>query len=220
MLSRNKSVLIIGIGRFGSYLACKFAELGNEVMVVDLAEDKINNLISIVTSAQIGDCTKEEVIQTLGVSNFDICFVCIGSNFQAAIEITTLLKEYGANYIVAKANTDLHEKILIRNGVDEIVYPQKESANKTAMRMSYYNILDYIELTNEYSILEIHPLESWIDKTIGQVDVREHYGLNIIATKVADKVFPLPGAKHVFKKNEQLIVIANKGDFINLLKKQ
>ena len=219
MILKKKSVLIIGIGRFGRYLACKFAELGNEVMIVDESEDQINDLLSIVTSAQIGDCTNVEVLRSLGVSNFDICFVCIGSNFQSAIEITSQLKDLGATYVIAKANRDLHEKFLLRNGADEVVYPEKESANKTAMRLSASNVFDYIELTPEYCILEIPPLDSWFGKTISQVAVRSSYRISILATKLDEQVFPLPGANHVFKKEEHLIVAGNRTDLVELLRK-
>jgi len=219
MQLKKKSVLIIGIGRFGRYLACKFAELGNEVMIVDHSEEKISDLLSIVTSAQIGDCTNVEVLRSLGVSNFDICFVCIGSNFQSSIEITYQLKELGAPYVIAKTNREMHEKFLLRNGADEVVYPEKESASKTAVRLSANNVFDYIELTPEYCIFEIPPLDSWIGKTIGKVAVRAKYKINVLATKKDEQVFPLPGADHIFKKEEHLIVAGNRIDLMNLLKK-
>ncbi len=219
MLLRKKSVLIIGIGRFGRYLACKFAELGNEVMVVDQSEEKVNNLLSVVTSAQIGDCTNVDVLRSFGVSDFDICFVCIGSNFQSSIEITYQLKELGAPYVIAKTNREMHEKFLLRNGADEVVYPEKESANKAAVRLSANNVFDYIELTPEYCIFEIPPLDSWIGKTIAEVAVRVKYKVNILATKEENEVHPLPGADHIFKEKEHLIVAGNRQDLNNLLKK-
>lgn len=220
MLSRKKSVLIIGMGRFGRYLALKFVEQGNEVMIVDISEDRMSDIIPVVTSAQIGDCANLDILHSLGVSNFDICFVCIGSNFQASIEITSQLKDLGAKYVVAKANRELHEKFLLRNGADEVVFPEKESANKTAIRLGSHNILDFIELTPDYYILEIEPLEHWIDKTIAQVGVRDNYGMNILAIKKDDKVHPLPGAKHIFKEGEKLVVAASKVDFTTFLKKR
>lgn len=216
---KKKTVLIIGIGRFGRYLATKFVELGNEVMIVDQSEERINDLLPLVTSAQIGDCTNVSVLRSLGVSNFDICFVCIGSNFQAGIEITSQLKDLGAQHVIAKADRELHEKFLLRNGADEVVYPEKESANKTAMRTSANNVFDYTELTPEYCIVEIPPLDSWIGKTIGQAAVRSSFKINILATKINEHVYPLPGAKHIFKKDEHLIVAGSKSDLADLLKK-
>ncbi|SES63730.1 trk system potassium uptake protein TrkA [Natronincola peptidivorans] len=219
MNTRKKSVLIIGAGRFGRYLALKFAELGNEVMVVDQCEERISGLISSVTSAEIGDCTNVEVLRSFGVANFDICFVCMGANFQSSIEITYQLKELGAPYVIAKTNREMHEKFLLRNGADEVVYPEKESANKAAVRLSADNVFDYIELTSEYCIFEIPPLASWVGKTIAQVAVRVKYKINILATKENEQVFPLPGADHVFNKEEHLIVAGNRVDIMNLLKR-
>lgn len=216
---KKKSVLIIGLGRFGRHLATKFTELGNEVMVVDQSEERINDILPRVASAQIGDCTNVEVLRSLGVTNFDICFVCIGSNFQSAIEITSQLKDLGANYVISKANREIHEKFLLRNGADEVVYPEKESAIKTALRTSANSIFDYIELTPDYCIIEIPPLDSWIGKTIGQVGIRISYKINILATKKGEHVSPLPGAKHLFKENEHLIVAGSKDDISDLLKK-
>lgn len=219
MWSKNKSILIIGIGRFGRYLACKFAELGNEVMIVDQSEEKISDLLSIVTSAQIGDCTNVKVLKSLGVSNFDICFVCIGSNFQAAIEITSQLKDIGAPYVIAKADRELHKKFLLRNGADEVVYPEKEIANKTAVRLSANHVFDYIELTSDYCIFEIPPLKSWVNKTISQVAVRSNYGINILAAKKGEQVSPLPDVNYVFKEDEHIIVAGNRVVLVDLLKK-
>lgn len=219
MWSKNKSILIIGIVRFGRYLACKFAELGNEVMIVDQSEEKISDLLSIVTSAQIGDCTNVKVLKSLGVSNFDICFVCIGSNFQAAIEITSQLKDIGAPYVIAKADRELHKKFLLRNGADEVVYPEKEIANKTAVRLSANHVFDYIELTPDYCIFEIPPLKSWVNKTISQVAVRSNYGINILAAKKGEQVSPLPDVNYVFKEDEHIIVAGNRVVLVDLLKK-
>lgn len=214
-----KSVLIIGVGRFGRHLARKFVELGNEVMIVDILEEKMKQIISIVTTAQIGDCTNEDVLKSLGVRNFDICFVCIGDNFQASLEITSLLKEMGANYVVSRANREIHAKFLLRNGADEVVYPEKDIAEKAAIRYSADHVFDYIELTPEYSIVEIPPISVWIGKTIAEISVREKYQMNILATKVNGEIFPVPKADHVFREEEHLIVAAKKNDIVKLLKK-
>ncbi|MPW27244.1 TrkA family potassium uptake protein [Alkalibaculum sp. M08DMB] len=219
MLTKKKYILIIGIGRFGRYLASKFSELNNEVMIIDHREDKISDLISVVTSAHIGDCTNIEVLKSLGVANFDICFVCIGSNFQSSIEITSQLKDLGAPYVIAKVNREIHEKFLLRNGADEVIYPEKESAKKTALRLSANHVFDYIELTPEYCILEIPPLHSWIGKTIIDIDVRSNYKINILATKNNNEIFPLPEANYVFKSEEHLIVAGNRIDIIHFMKK-
>lgn len=214
-----KSALIIGIGRFGRHLARKFVELGNEVMIVDIEEEKMSEIVSIVTTAQIGDCTNIDVLKSLGVRNFDICFVCIGDNFQASLEITSLLKELGAKHVVSKANREIHAKFLLRNGADDVVYPEKDIAEKAAIRYSADHVFDYIELTPEYSIAEIPPVSAWIGKTIAEISVRGKYQMSILATKENGEILPLPKADHVFREEEHLIVAARKNDLVKLIKK-
>ena len=204
-----KSVLIIGIGRFGRHLARKFVELGNEVMIVDIEEEKMSEIVSIVTTAQIGDCTNVDVLKSLGVRNFDICFVCIGDNFQASLEITSLLKELGAKHVVSKANREIHAKFLLR----------KDIAEKAAIRYSADHVFDYIELTPEYSIAEIPPVSGWIGKTIAEISVRGKYQMSILAIKENGEILPLPKADHVFREEEHLIVAAKKNDLVKLIKK-
>ena len=147
-----KSILIIGMGRFGHHLCQNLAALGNDVMVVDQKEEVLEDLLPIVTSAKIGDCTNEAVLRSLGIANFDICFVCIGTNFQSSLEITSLVKELGGRRVISKANRDIHAKFLLRNGADEVIYPDRDIAEKMAMRYSANHVFDYIELTQEYSI--------------------------------------------------------------------
>ena len=161
-----KSILIIGLGRFGQHLCRKLAERGNQIMVIDEKEENVEAVMSLAASAQIGDCTKEAVLDSLGINNFDICFVCIGTNFQSSLEITSLLKEKGAKYVVSKATRDIHAKFLLKNGADEVVYPDRDIAEKTAMRYSAGHVFDYIELNSEYSIYEIPVAAIWVGKTI------------------------------------------------------
>lgn len=136
-----------------------------------------------VTSAQIADCTDENALRALGVKNFDLCFVCIGSDFASSLLITSMLKEMGAARVVAKAARDVHAKLLLRNGADEVVYPERDSAERLATRLSARNVFDYIELTDEYSIYEIPPLDSWVGRSVRDVDVRNKYHFNILAVK-------------------------------------
>ena len=150
-----KSILIIGLGRFGRHLCRKFMSLNNEVMIVDRDEAAVTALADEVTSAQIADCTDENALRALGVKNFDLCFVCIGSDFASSLLITSMLKDMGAARVVAKASQDIHAKLLLRNGADEVVYPERDSAERMATRLSAQNVFDYIELTDEYSIYEI-----------------------------------------------------------------
>lgn len=215
-----KSILVIGMGRFGKYLAIKLSELGNDVMVSDISEDEVNDVISKVTSAQIGDCTNEKVLRSMGVGNFDICFVTIADNFQASLEITSLLKELGASYVVSKAGCEVHAKFLLRNGADEVIYAEKEMAEKLAVRHSANNIFDYIELTPEFSIFEIKPLDSWLGKTIEQAAIRTSYHINILATKVDGELFPLPRPDYVFTEGEHLMVIGKRADVMKIINKK
>lgn len=215
-----KSILVIGIGRFGRHLARKLASLDNEVMIVDRDEERMGDLIPEVTSAQIGDCTKREVLQSLGIRNFDICFVCIGDNFQSSLEITSLVKEMGAKYVISKANRDIHAKFLLRNGADEVVYPERYIAEKLAMRCSANHVFDYIELTDEYSIYEIPPLPMWLGKSINELDIRRKYRISILATKEAGgEMKPLPSADHIFRQDEHLMVLGSRDDVQKVLRK-
>ena len=213
-----KTVLIIGMGRFGQHLCRKMLKLNNEVMIVDRNEEAMEDLLPLVTNAKIGDCTNEEVLHSLGIGNFDLCFVCIGTNFQSSLEITSLLKEAGAKYVISKATRDIQAKFLLRNGADAVVYPEKDIAERIAVRYSADNVFDYIELDEEYSIYEIPPLREWIGKTIGEVDFRARLNSSIIGTKLNGITSFLPGADHVFRADEHLMVIGKKKDIDKILK--
>lgn len=214
-----KSILIIGMGRFGNHLCRKMLELKNQVMIIDTDEAKLTSMMPVVTSAKIGDCTDVEVLKSIGVGNFDICFVCIGTNFQSSLEITSLLKENGAKYVVSKATRDIQAKFLLRNGADEVIYPDRDMAEETAMRYSADHIFDYIELDEEYSVYEIPVLEKWVGKSIKEVNFRVEYNVNILGTKNEDdKMQLMPGADYVFKKEEHLMVIGRNEDVNKILK--
>ncbi len=213
-----KTVLIIGMGRFGQHLCRKMLKLNNEVMIVDRNEEAMEDLLPLVTNVKIGDCTNEEVLHSLGIGNFDLCFVCIGTNFQSSLEITSLLKEAGAKYVISKATRDIQAKFLLRNGADAVVYPEKDIAERIAVRYSADNVFDYIELDEEYSIYEIPPLREWIGKTIGEVDFRARLNSSIIGTKLNGITSFLPGADHVFRADEHLMVIGKKKDIDKILK--
>ena len=189
-----KSVLVIGMGRFGRHLATKMQELGNDVMIVDRDADLVNEVAEIFTDSHIGDCTNEAVIRSLGVNKMDICFVSIGEDFQSSLVITSLLKRAGAKHVVAKANQEIQADLLTRIGADEVVYPEREIAEKLAVRYNANNIFDYIQLTSDYSIYEIPVPTAWVGKTIAEVDVRRKHRVNIIAIKCENTLQPTPGA--------------------------
>ena len=183
-----KSILLIGLGRFGKHIAVKLQELNHEVMAVDKNEERVNEILPYVTNAQIGDSMKEEFLRSLGISNYDVCIVAIGNDFQGSLETTSLLKELGAKKVVARAARDVQAKFLLRNGADEIVYPEKQLANWTAIRYSSDHIFDYIELNGEYAIFEIEVPAGWIGKTIIEIDIRRKYNINIMAVKRSGKL--------------------------------
>lgn len=182
-----KTVLLIGLGRFGRHIAIKLNELNHQVMAVDKDENKVNAVLPYVTNAQIGDSTSEEFLASIGVRNFDLCIVAIGDNFQSSLETASLLKELGAKKVIARAERDVQAKFLLRNGADDVVYPEKQMAVWTAIRYSSDHILDYIALGDDHAIFEIEVPRNWVGKTIGQLDVRKRYHVNIMAIKQQGK---------------------------------
>ncbi len=178
-----KSILLIGLGRFGRHIAIQLNELGHEVLAVDHVEERVDAVLPYVTNAQIGDSTKEEFLHSLGVGNFDVCIVAIGNDFQSSLETTSLLKELGAKLVVSRAARDVQAKFLLRNGADEVVYPEKQLAKWTAIRYSADHVLDYIDLDGEHAIFEIPIPQDWPGRTVGQIDIRKKYGINIMGVK-------------------------------------
>lgn len=178
-----KSILLIGLGRFGRHIAIKLDELNHQVMAVDNNESRVEAVLLYVRNAQIGDATNEDFIRSLGVRNFDVCIVAIGDNFQSSLETTSLLKELGAKMVVSRAARDVHAKFLLRNGADEVVYPEKQLASWTAIRYSADHIFDYVELDEEHGIFEISIPDAWIGKTVGELDIRKKYNVNIMALR-------------------------------------
>ena len=211
-----KSILVIGMGNFGQLFSERMQELGNDVMVVDEKPDIINEIAHKFTDSQIGDCRNPAVLKSLGINNFDICFVTIGSDFQASLEITSLLKEMGAKYVVSKARSDRQSKLLVKIGADEVIYPERELTEKLAVRYNADNIFDYIQLTPEYSIYEIPCSSKWTGKTMAEIDVRNKYKVNIIAVNHDGNLNIAPGAAYVFSQDDKLVVIGKASDVFKL----
>ena len=182
-----KTILLIGLGRFGRHIARKLNELNHQVMAVDQNEDRVNAVLPYVTNAQIGNSTSEEFLSSLGVRNFDVCIVAIGDNFQSSLETTSLLKELGAPKVVARAARNVQAKFLLRNGADEVVYPEKQMAIWTAIRFSSDHIADYVSLGDDHAIFEVTVPEGWVGKSIGQLDIRKRYNVNLLAIKQGGK---------------------------------
>lgn len=178
-----KTVLLIGVGRFGKSAAIQLNKLGHQVMAVDIDEERINEVMPYVTGAQIGDSTNESFLRSLGVANFDLCMVAISGDFQSSLETTSLLKELGAPLVVARAERDVQAKFLLRNGADHVVYPEKEVAKWAAIRYTGDHIQGYIELDERHAIFEVTVPEGWLGKTVGKLDVRKRHGVNILGIK-------------------------------------
>lgn len=204
-----KTVLIIGMGKFGHRLCENMLRLGNEVMIIDENEEALEDMVPVATSSKIGDCTNVEVLKSLGLDNFDIVFVCISENFQSSLEITSLVKELGAKHVISKADRDIHAKFLLRNGADEVVYPDRDIADKLARRCSIDNVFDYIELTEGYAIYEIPVKKEWVGKSIIEINFRKKYNANILGIKHGEKTKLMPGADHVFNAEEHLMVMGH-----------
>lgn len=215
-----RSMLIIGAGRFGSNLAVKLKELGNEVMLVDVDEEAVNKLAPLVTRVQIGNCMDKDVLSELGVRNFDICFVCISDNFQSSMEITSLLKELGAPYVVAKSDRAIHADLLRKIGADDVVYPERDMAQRTAVRYSAKGAFDYIELSPEYAIMEITPPEDWQGRTIKELDVRTKHRINVIGIREGKTILPLLSADHIFSPTEHIIVAGAQKDILKSINRK
>lgn len=207
-----KSVLLIGLGRFGRHIASKLGELNHQVMVIDQCEERVNEVLPFVTNAQIGDSTNEEFLESLGVRNYDLCIVAIGSNFQSSLETTSLLKELGAKLVVARAERDVHAKFLLHNGADKVVYPEKQVANWTAIRYTSDHILDYVELDDDYAIFEVTVPESWVGKTVGQLDIRKKYKVNIMALKQNGAMNLTVHSDTLLEKGETMLVLGEHKD--------
>lgn len=215
-----KSVLIIGLGRFGHHLAANFLDLGNDVMIIDSDEQKIEDLVPYATSARIGDCTKPEVLKSLGIGNFDYIFVCIGTNFQSSLEITSLAKEMGAKRVISKATRDIQAKFLLRNGADEVIYPEKDLAENLAARYSVNNVFDYIDLEQGYAIYEIPPLKDWVGKSIRESDIAARFHISILGIRRnGGPSTIMPSADYVIQKDEHLMVLAENKVAETILKK-
>lgn len=207
-----KSVLLIGLGRFGRHIAKNLDELHHQVMAIDIQEERVNAVLPYVTNAQIGDCTNADFLNTLGVRNFDVCIVAIGDNFQNSLETTSLLKELGAKLVVSRAARDVHAKFLLRNGADEVVYPEKQLAKWMAFRYTADNILDYIELGKDFSIFEVAMPKDWIGKTIGEVEVRKLHNINILAIKKNGELNMKISPETQFVEGDTLLVLGHNKD--------
>jgi len=212
-----KSFLVIGLGRFGRHLTRYLLELGHEVMVLDKDEDKVAREASTATAACVGDCQDEQVLASLGVRNFDVCFVCVRDDFQCSLETTAGLKELGAKFVVARADQERQIKFLRQIGADFVVHTEMDMARRTAIRFSAENVFDYFELTPKFAIFELEVPEEWEGHTVMEVEVRRRYNVNILGVKSGDVVVPLVDPNYRFRDDVHLIVAGDKEAGIRLM---
>lgn len=201
-----KSILLIGMGKFGQYTARKLYELGHDVMVVDKKKKRTDKVMDYVTSARIGNASDRAFLESLGIRNYDLCIVCIGDAFLESLEITSLLKELGAVKVVSRATSGTQEKFLLRNGADAVVFPERQLASWTAIRYSSNRIENYIEVSDGYSIYEVNVPVQWDNKRIDEIDVRRRYGINILGIRNGSMDMS-PSHDTVLRKEETMLVL-------------
>ena len=202
-----KTVLLIGLGRFGKHIAMKMNELQHQVMAVDKNEERVEALLPYVTNAQIGDSTNEEFLKSLGVRNFDLCIVTIGSDFQSSLETTSLSKELGAKLVVSRASRDIHAKFLLRNGADEVLYPERQLASWASIRYTSDHIADYVEIDEDYGIFEVEVPMNWYEKSIRELDIRNRYNVNILGIKRDGKISMNIAPDTQLRENDTIMVL-------------
>ena len=207
-----ESFLIIGMGSFGRHLCREFSEMKCELMIVDKEADTLEDMLPKVVSARVGDCTKEGVLESFDIPSFDACFVCIGSDFESSLQITSLLKDLGAKRVFSKAERDIQEKFLLHNGADYVIYPEKNTAHNIALQEISDSIFDALTLTEDYMICEILPRKEWIGKTVVDINMRRKYRLSLLAIKRGNEVVPMPGLDYRFRDGEHVIVLGHVKD--------
>ena len=207
-----KSILLIGLGRFGKHIALQLSQLGHQVMAVDHVEERVEAVLPFVTNAQIGDSTNADFLESLGIRNFDVCIVAIGNDFQSSLETTSLLKELGANLVVSRATRAVQQKFLLRNGADEVVYPETQLAKWVAMRYTADHIIDYVELDGDHAMFEVPTPRGWIGRTVGQIDIRKKYNINIMGLKRNGKLEMVVTPDTVLSGEATMLVIGEYKD--------
>ncbi len=215
-----KSMLVIGCGDFGHHLTRHLIEMENEVLVVDKGEENLEDLEDYVSGRIVADCTSKSALQQLGVENFDMCFVCIDTDFKSNLIIVSHLRELGAKYIVSETDDEMLEKLLLNNGANEVIHPNSDSALRAAVKYSNEHIFDYLQLRGGYSVYEITPIEEWISKKIIDTDMRKKYNINIIGImKENGETSMIPDPSTVIERTDRLFIVAHETTIHTLIRK-
>ncbi|MCD5414552.1 MAG: TrkA family potassium uptake protein [Clostridiales bacterium] len=207
-----KQYVVIGCGRFGTSVAESLYSMGNEVLAIDSSEEIIQNMAPNVTHAVQAEATDEYALKSLGIGNFDVAIISIAGNIQSSIMAALIVKELGVKYIVGKAQSELHAKVLTKIGVDRVVFPEREMGKRVARNLVESNIVDFIELSPEYSIGETKLPDKWVNKTLADIDVRVNYNVSVMAVKNGSKINVAPKATDVLKRDDILVIIGHNDD--------
>lgn len=205
----KKQFVVIGLGRFGASIATTLYSLGNDVLVIDKNEDLIQDIASEVTHAVQADATDENALKALGIRNFDVAIISIGGDIQSSVMATLIVRELGVKYIIAKGNGELHAKVLYKIGADRVVLPEKDMGVRVAHNIISSSILDYIELSSDYSIMEVKAFKDWVGKDLKSLDLRKKYGINVIAIKTGEKINLNPAADDIVCKDNVIVAIGS-----------
>lgn len=211
-MANNNDFVVFGLGKFGRSVAQTLVENGREVLAIDMNEEVIQDIADTVTHAVQADVTDGEALKALGVSNFDVAVIAISNNLQASIMSTILAKELGVPYILAKAQNDIHKRVLEKVGADKVIFPEREIGVRIANNLISENFVDYIELSDDYSIVEISVLDEWVGKSLKELNMRVNYGINVMAIRKGESISITPGPDLVLQSADILVVIGSNQD--------
>lgn len=211
-----KQFAVIGLGRFGTSVAETLQGMGYDVLAIDESEERVNAVASVVTHTAILDSLNEKALHSLGIRNFDVVVVAIGQDIQASILTTLILKEQGCKHVVAKAQNPVHGKVLKKIGADHVIFPERDMGVRVAHYLVANNILDYLELSPDYSLLECTAPQKLIGKSLSELDLRAHLGINVVAIKSGGNIDASPGGDTIIQKDDVLIVIGKNADLQTL----
>ena len=208
----KNNILLIGAGYFGTKVAERLIEYKQDVMIVDIDEERVDECLEFVTNGRIGDVTNEAFIESLGVDDYDVCIVAIGDDFMSSLQATALLKDHGARYVVSRASSDVQEKFLLRNGADKVIFPERSFAEWTAIRYANNHVFDYLPLGDDFVIMEVEVPDEWLGKCIRDLNIRSEYGLNVIALKDGDVMKANVDPDQELTDDDNLVVLGRPDD--------